>query len=104
MEIQNQLILVFSFRPASVTVRETGSGCVTVRVDADAHKLMNGIYIEYTIPMSMCYLDDANGFPWEVEAGVEQEGEDERESSVPAERKHKRAALSAEGPQNTSFE
>lgn len=53
------------------------------------------------ITMSVCYLDNANGFPGEVEAGVEQEGEDEGESSVPAERRHKRAALSAEGPENT---
>lgn len=49
--------------------------------------------------MSVCYLDNANGFPGEVEAGVEQEGEDEGESSVPAERRHKRAALRAEGPE-----
>lgn len=45
--------------------------------------------------MSKCYLDNADGFPGEVEAGIEQEGEDEGESSVPAERKHKREALRA---------
>jgi len=38
--------------------------------------------------MSTRYLDDADGFPGEVEAGVKQEGEQESESSVPAERKH----------------
>lgn len=43
----------------------------------------------------MSYLDDADGLPGEVEAGVEQEGEDEGESSVPARRGHERAALRA---------
>lgn len=55
-----------------------------------------------TIIMTVCYLDDANGFPGEVEAGVEQEGKGEGESSVPAERKHKRAELRTEGPEKKS--
>lgn len=52
--------------------------------------------------MSVCYLDNANGFPGQVEAGVEQEGEAEGESSVPAETRHKRAALRTERPENKS--
>ena len=32
------------------------------------------------------HLNDADGFPGEVEAGVEQESEDEGESSVPERR------------------
>lgn len=35
----------------------------------------------------MCYLDNANRFPGQVEASVEQKGEDQGESSVPAEKK-----------------
>lgn len=50
--------------------------------------------------MSVCYLDDADWFPGQVEAGVEQEGEDEGERSVPAERKHKRAAMRTERRQD----
>lgn len=46
--------------------------------------------------MSVCYLDNADWFPGQVEAGVEQEGEDEGERSVPAQRKHKRAAMRAD--------
>lgn len=41
----------------------------------------------------VCYLHDADGFPGQVEAGVQQEGEGEGESFVPAGRKHKGAAL-----------
>lgn len=33
----------------------------------------------------ICYLDNANGFPGEVEAGVEEEGEEEGKSFVPVE-------------------
>lgn len=49
----------------------------------------------------ICYLDYADRFPGEVKAGVEQEGEDEGESSVPAEGRHKRAALRPEQTYNT---
>lgn len=45
------------------------------------------------------YLDDADGLPGEVEAGVEQEGEDEGERSVPAQRKHKGVALRLQASQ-----
>ena len=44
----------------------------------------------------VCYLDDANGFPGEVEAGIEQKGEDKGEGSVPADRKHKRKVMRIE--------
>lgn len=53
--------------------------------------------------MSVCYLDDADWFPGQVEAGVEQEGEDEGERSVPAERKHKRAAMRTERRQGETL-
>lgn len=43
--------------------------------------------------MIVFYLDDANRFPGEMEAGIEQEGEDEGERSVPAERRHKEASM-----------
>ena len=39
------------------------------------------------------YLDDADWLPGEVEAGVEQEGEDEGEGSVPAHRGPQGAAV-----------
>lgn len=57
-----------------------------------------GSQILQIITMSICYLDDANGFPGEVEAGIEQEGEDKCESSVPADRKQKMEAMKREGP------
>lgn len=44
----------------------------------------------------MRYLHDADGLPGEVEAGVEQEGEDEGESPVPAQRRQQRAVLRAD--------
>lgn len=40
------------------------------------------------------YLDDADGLPGEMKAGVEEECEHEGERSVPAQRRHKRATLS----------
>lgn len=40
------------------------------------------------------YLDDADGLPGEMKAGVEEECEDEGECSVPAQRRHQRATLS----------
>lgn len=54
------------------------------------YELMNALCITRVI---ICYLDNANGFPGEVEAGVEEEGEEEGKSFVPAEWKHKREAL-----------
>ncbi len=56
--------------------------------------------------VSTCYLDDADGFPGEVEAGVEQEGEDECESSVPAERKTQEGSteLREQRPESAPFE
>lgn len=43
------------------------------------------------------YLDDADGLPGEMKAGVEEECEHEGECSVPAQRRHKRATLSQRG-------
>lgn len=49
---------------------------------------------------TISYLDDTNWFPGQVETGVEQEGQDEGESSVPAGRAHRKAALRTEGAHN----
>lgn len=46
------------------------------------------------------YLDDADGLPGKVEAGVEQEGEDQGEGLVPAQTRDRqpRAAMSTDAP------
>lgn len=48
----------------------------------------------YCLCVCVCYLDDTDGLPRQVEAGVEQEGEDKGECSVPAHRRHKGTVLS----------
>ena len=50
--------------------------------------------------LCVCYLDDTDGLPGQVEAGVEQEGEDKGKRSVPAHTTHKGAVLSTRHCQN----
>lgn len=54
-------------------------------------------------PGGVRYLHDADGLPREVEAGVEQEGEDEGESPVPAQRRQQRAVLRADTGEQVAF-
>lgn len=55
--------------------------------DKIIHVLLHTLYV-------CTYLYNTDGLPGQVEAGVEQEGEDKGECSVPTHRRHKGTVLS----------